>query len=82
MRILCNFSETIKFKSIIDYHVNKQYSFLPSWGERSFRGIIKGREPADACVSVPLLNRLSPLGPLFLAWVFLSCGIAGLRLAC
>lgn len=48
---------------------------LPGGGD-FFRRIIKDMEPADACMSVPLLNRLSPLGPLFLAWVFLSYGIA------
>lgn len=32
--------------------------------------------------SVDLFNRLTPLGQLFLAWLFSSYGITGLRLAC
>ena len=55
MRILCNLSESINYKSIIDYHFNKQYSLLPSWGEDTFGGSLKAWNlPMPACLCLSL----------------------------
>lgn len=49
---------------------------------KAFRRSLNALKSADTYMSVTVFSRLSPLGQLFLASVFLSYGIAGLRLAC
>lgn len=82
MRILSILYESMHCKSIIDYHVNDQCNLLSSQEKAAFRRSLNALKPADAHMSVLLFSRLTPLGQLFLALVFLSYGIAGLRLAC
>lgn len=51
-------------------------------GTEAFRRSLNALQSADTYTSVTVFSRLTPLGQLFLASVFLSYGIAGLRLAC
>lgn len=82
LRMSSHLQESLHCKTIIDFHVINQHNLLPLWEKEAFRRSLNALKSANAHMSVALFSRLTPLGQLFLASVFLSYGIAGLRLAC